>query len=212
MGLRVLSPMLATTRPPTEPAEWVFEPKLDGWRCLVYVDETVTVRTRTGRDITANVPHLQGLAGLGRRVVLDGELVADAGRARDFYQVGGRLRSNGATGETTFVAFDLLVLDGELVCEWSYRAACRARVARSARARVTARSARSTRDRASCSTRARRSASRESSRSASTVPIVAVSGGAATSDSPSAFSALVIALLACCAIGERFRLAQQILH
>ena len=37
----MLSPMLATTRPPTEPAEWVFEPKLDGWRCLVYVDKTV---------------------------------------------------------------------------------------------------------------------------------------------------------------------------
>jgi bifunctional non-homologous end joining protein LigD len=120
MGLRVLSPMLATTRPPTEPAEWVFEPKLDGWRCLVYVDATVTVRTRTARDITANVPHLQGLAGLGRRVVLDGELVADAGRARDFYQVGSRLRSNGATGETTFCAFDVLVLDGENVCKWSY--------------------------------------------------------------------------------------------
>src|SRR5207253_6243800 len=32
MSLRVLQPMLATTRPPTEPAEWVFEPKLDGWR------------------------------------------------------------------------------------------------------------------------------------------------------------------------------------
>jgi bifunctional non-homologous end joining protein LigD len=52
--------------------------------------------------------------------VLDGELVADAGRSRDFYQVGGRLRSNGATGETTFCAFDLLVLDGDLVCDWPY--------------------------------------------------------------------------------------------
>jgi ATP-dependent DNA ligase len=41
------------------------------------------------------------------------QLVADASRASDFYQVGGRLRSNGTTGEVTFVAFDLLVLDGE---------------------------------------------------------------------------------------------------
>jgi len=46
MGLRVVSPMLAGTRPPTEPAEWVFEPKLDGWPCLVHVDETVTFAVR----------------------------------------------------------------------------------------------------------------------------------------------------------------------
>jgi ATP-dependent DNA ligase len=70
VALRLLQPMLATTRPPTEPAEWVFEPKLDGWRRLVYIDETVTVRTRTGRDITSNVPHLQSLATIGRRLVL----------------------------------------------------------------------------------------------------------------------------------------------
>jgi bifunctional non-homologous end joining protein LigD len=96
-------------------------PKLDGWRCLVYVDETVTVRTRAGRDITDNLPHLQALAQRGRRIVLDGELVADAGRARDFYQLGGRVRSNGATGDITFVAFDLLVHDSEVVCDWTCR-------------------------------------------------------------------------------------------
>jgi bifunctional non-homologous end joining protein LigD len=33
----------------------------------------------------------------------------------------GRLRSNGAAGETTFVAFVVLVLGGELVCDWPYR-------------------------------------------------------------------------------------------
>ena len=122
MGLRVLSPKLASTRPPTDAARWVLEPKLDGWRCLVYLDYgSVTIRTRTGRDITPNVPQLHGLTDFGRGVVLDGELVADAGRARDFYQVGGRLRSNGATGDVSFVAFDVLVLDGSLVCDWTYR-------------------------------------------------------------------------------------------
>jgi bifunctional non-homologous end joining protein LigD len=85
------------------------------------VDGAVTVRTRTGRDVTANLPQLQGLAGLGRRVVLDGELVAEAGRARDFYRLGGRVRSSGTTGDVTFVAFDLLVLDGDTICDWSYR-------------------------------------------------------------------------------------------
>jgi ATP-dependent DNA ligase len=82
--------MLASLQPPTEPAEWALEAKLDGWRALVYVDGVVTVRTRTGRDVTANLPHLQGPAELGRRVVLDGELVADAGRTHPFYRLGGR--------------------------------------------------------------------------------------------------------------------------
>ncbi|MDQ1385624.1 MAG: dependent ligase domain [Actinomycetota bacterium] len=50
----MLQPMLASTQPPTTAAEWAFEPKLDGWRALVYIDGTVTIRTRTGRDITAN--------------------------------------------------------------------------------------------------------------------------------------------------------------
>jgi bifunctional non-homologous end joining protein LigD len=113
--------MLASTQPPTIAADWASEPKLDGWRALAYVEGAVRVRTRTGRDVTGNLPQLQGLAKLDRRVVLDGELVADAGRARDFYRLGGRVRSSGATGEVTFVAFDLLVLDGDSICDWSYR-------------------------------------------------------------------------------------------
>lgn len=57
----------------------------------------------------------------GGPVVLDGELVADAGLASDSYRVGGRVRSSGTTGDVTFVAFDLLVVDGETVCAWPDR-------------------------------------------------------------------------------------------
>ena len=39
--------MLASTQPPTAGADWAFEPKLDGWRALIYVDDAVMVRTRT---------------------------------------------------------------------------------------------------------------------------------------------------------------------
>ena len=92
-----------------------FEPKLDGWRALVYVDDAVTVRTRTGRDITEYVDNLQALADLGRRFVLDGELVAESGRAGDFYRLGPNLRSS-SRRDITFVAFDLLVLDDDNLC------------------------------------------------------------------------------------------------
>jgi bifunctional non-homologous end joining protein LigD len=112
--------MLASTRPPTVGADWAFETKLDGWRALVYVDGAVTVRTRTGRDITDRVKHLQGLAAAGRRLVLDGELVADAGKAGDFYRLGPNLRAS-SRRDITFVAFDLLVLDDDNLCDRPYR-------------------------------------------------------------------------------------------
>jgi bifunctional non-homologous end joining protein LigD len=116
----MFSPMVASTQPPTAGADWAFEPKLDGWRALVYVDGAVTLRTRTGRDITEHVNNLQALADLGRRLVLDGELVAEAGRADDFYRLGPNLRS-ASRRDITFVAFDLLVLDDDNLCNRPYR-------------------------------------------------------------------------------------------
>src|SRR5438105_8644731 len=119
MTLPTFAPMLASTLPPTSGGDWAFEPKLDGWRALVYVDGAVTVRTRTGRDITEHVENLQGLAKLGRRFVLDGELVAESGRAGDFYRLGPNLRSS-SRKDITFVAFDLLVLDNDNLCDRPY--------------------------------------------------------------------------------------------
>ena len=44
-------------------ASWSLEPKLDGWRALVYLEDgTVAVLTRRGRTITEQVPELAELA------------------------------------------------------------------------------------------------------------------------------------------------------
>ncbi len=103
---------------------WRFEPKLDGWQALVYVAGTIKVRSRTGRDITGSVPELAGLADRldGRDAVLDGELVAGAGRAWDFYRLGPRMATNPVRqpSTTTFVAFDVPWLDGVSVCRRPY--------------------------------------------------------------------------------------------
>jgi bifunctional non-homologous end joining protein LigD len=119
MALPTFAPMLASNQPPTVGAEWAFEPKLDGWRALIYVDSAVTVRTRTGRDITEYVDNLQALADPSRRFVLDGELVAESGRAGDFYRLGPNLRSS-SRRDITFVVFDLLVLDEDILCNRPY--------------------------------------------------------------------------------------------
>jgi bifunctional non-homologous end joining protein LigD len=108
-------------------AGWAAEPKLDGWRAIVVVDPAlpggVSVRTRRGHAITSSVPGIQALAGLGRRVVLDGELVAGAGTAADFYGllphlVGRRHPRPPAT--VSFWAFDLLWVDDEPLLDRPY--------------------------------------------------------------------------------------------
>src|SRR4051812_18914439 len=98
--------MLATNRVPARPSEWAIEPKLDGWRALVSIEDTVTVRPGSGRGVTESVRELAPLADVGRRIVLDGELVADAGTAADFCRLGPRLWSRRQRGPVSFAAFD----------------------------------------------------------------------------------------------------------
>ena len=104
---------------------WRFEPKLDGWRAVVTVDAgVVRVRTRRGRDITRTVPELAenlptGLP--GHDVVLDGELIAGGGTGSDFYRLGPRLASRDRRRcQVSFVAFDVLWLDGTDTCRQPY--------------------------------------------------------------------------------------------
>src|ERR671923_2439398 len=87
VSLPRLAPMLASPGPLTGTQDqWAFEPKLDGWRVLVYFDGHLTVRTRGGHDVSQAVPELAGLAdALGAHaVVLDGELVAHQGKPWEF--------------------------------------------------------------------------------------------------------------------------------
>src|SRR4051812_2147428 len=76
-------PMLATNRP-TQPlaGEWALEPKFDGWRVIVAIDDDVRVWTRAGHDLTERLPEIATLVDHcgGASVVLDGELVAGQGR------------------------------------------------------------------------------------------------------------------------------------
>ena len=96
---------------------WAAEPKLDGWRARVTVDDgSVTTSSRRGKRL--RVPALDGLGG-GPSMVLDGELVAGAGRLTDFYEVAPRLSSR-TPANVSFVAFDIVWLDGELLTQMPY--------------------------------------------------------------------------------------------
>jgi bifunctional non-homologous end joining protein LigD len=123
-----LAPMLADRGLPRgDLAGWAAEPKLDGWRAMVVVDPGlpggVVVRTRRGHGITSAVPGIGALAEIGHRVVVDGELVAGAGTAGDFYGLLPHLvrrRHPGPPAPVSFWAFDLLWIDGEPLLDRPY--------------------------------------------------------------------------------------------
>lgn len=108
---RATRPMLATLHPePFDDAGWAFEIKWDGYRALALVTGDGTqLRSRSGRDITGTFPTLGDLRRevLAQEVVLDGEVVVLDETGRAVFQ---DLQSG--RGAVTFVAFDVLYVDG----------------------------------------------------------------------------------------------------
>src|SRR5438874_8891754 len=76
-----LLPMLAEQRDsaPFGGAGWMWEPKLDGYRVLAFIDEHgVKLRSRRGLDLSAAFPQLASELAkqAAQGMILDGELVA----------------------------------------------------------------------------------------------------------------------------------------
>jgi bifunctional non-homologous end joining protein LigD len=112
---------------PADQAAWAFEPKWDGYRALGHVVAGgLALRSRNGVDMAGWFPELGGLAGAlgGRAAVLDGEVVAFDDRGRPSFEALQR-RMAGRAGRrrgapVTYLAFDLLWLDGRLLIGLPY--------------------------------------------------------------------------------------------
>jgi bifunctional non-homologous end joining protein LigD len=128
----VLAPMLAgTAAGPFDHDGWTFEIKWDGVRAVTTVwrpgrgdDGGVRLVSRQGNDISGGYPELAGLweRVVARNAVLDGEIVAFDEHGRpSFQRLQQRMHLRGAadlerarrTAPVTFVAFDLLAVDGD---------------------------------------------------------------------------------------------------
>lgn len=116
-----IAPMLATGGAvPTNLAGWVAEPKVDGWRARITVDERgVRIHTRTGRLLTVGVDHLHCLTRLDMPVALDGELAVGAGAGDDFARMAAAFGRRSTT-RVTFWAFDLTWVDGTHLSDAPY--------------------------------------------------------------------------------------------
>ena len=119
-----LAPILAkaaTTLPVDE--GWVYEPKWDGFRCIIFRDgDEVELCSRGGKSLTRYFPEIaeQVRAQLPTRCVIDGELVIQSGDRLDFEALQARIHPAASRvallreqTPASFVAFDLIAQDDE---------------------------------------------------------------------------------------------------
>src|SRR5262245_58168208 len=106
-----VSPMQAELgEAPFNRAEWMWEPKLDGYRALAFIEAgKAQLRSRRGLDLAVDFPRLAAeLAGqAANRMVLDGEIVAfDPSGKPSFNALQNRSQ------QAVFYCFDLLDFEG----------------------------------------------------------------------------------------------------
>ncbi|MEA5117366.1 MAG: ATP-dependent DNA ligase, partial [Propionicimonas sp.] len=125
-----LEPMLA--RPAAAiPDGMAYEPKWDGFRCLVFRDnDEVELISRNGKPLTGYFPEMVAavLANTPPRCVLDGELVVIDGPRLDFVRLTERIHPAASridllsrTWPASFVAWDLLALDDTALLDEPFR-------------------------------------------------------------------------------------------
>jgi len=117
-----VSPMLAKlSRQMPQGGELLYEPKWDGFRCIVFRDgQEMELGSRNERPLTRYFPELVGslLANLPERCVLDGEIVIVGQSGLDFdgllqriHPTASRVKLLASETPSSFVAFDILALD-----------------------------------------------------------------------------------------------------
>jgi bifunctional non-homologous end joining protein LigD len=110
--------MLATPGDLPDGPDWLYEVKWDGMRLLAdVVDGVLTLRSRSGRDVTPNFPELAGLVDLAPDVLLDGEVVLLERGVPSFRALGDRMHSvveerTALARPVTYMVFDILRLYG----------------------------------------------------------------------------------------------------
>jgi ATP-dependent DNA ligase len=115
-----VSPMLAKAARELPVGGYMYEPKWDGFRCIVYRDhDEVELGSRNGRPLTRYFPELVAAAreNLPERCVLDGEVVVAGPGGLDFDVLSQRIHPAASRVEllshetpASFVAFDLLAV------------------------------------------------------------------------------------------------------
>ena len=120
-------PMLAKAHDGIPDGEWLFEPKWDGFRCIVFRDgDRIELGSRNERPLTRYFPEMLGplRTALPERCVIDGEIVVAVDDCLDFDALGQRIHPAESRVEmlaektpADFVAFDVLALGDEALLD-----------------------------------------------------------------------------------------------
>jgi ATP-dependent DNA ligase len=114
-----LAPMLARLSRELPSNGFVYEPKWDGFRCLVFADEhEIDLRSRNQRPLARYFPELvAALESAGPPFVLDGEILVATSEGADFdallqrlHPAASRVDRLARATPASFIAFDLLAL------------------------------------------------------------------------------------------------------
>ncbi|MGH9120567.1 MAG: ATP-dependent DNA ligase [Acidimicrobiales bacterium] len=118
-----VAPMLAVLTREVPEGDWYYEPKWDGFRCIVFRSgDEVVLGSRNERPLTRYFPEMvEALKSrLPQRCVIDGELVIAGEHGLDFdllsqriHPAASRVNMLARTMPSDFIAFDLLALGHE---------------------------------------------------------------------------------------------------
>ena len=123
-----ISPMLiAQMQEPFDDPEWIYELKLDGCRCIAYLEkDRVILRNKRNMELLPRFMELKDIYKQAKdRCILDGELVVMVGGVPDFYELQKRTMLTNKTKieleatrlPASFVAYDILQVGDKVLLD-----------------------------------------------------------------------------------------------
>ena len=118
-----IDPMLLYETEPFDDEDYIFELKLDGIRCIAYVEpKSVVLQNKRHKNVSDIYPELSDIIKcVKKRVILDGELVVLIDGKPNFFALQKRslmsdefkIKLAASKAHVQFVAYDILYFDGE---------------------------------------------------------------------------------------------------
>ncbi len=125
-ALRLAKPMLLIEGEPFDSKDFLYELKLDGIRCLAYLDDYTELRNKRNKSVTEIYPELKNIhKQIKRKCILDGELIVTINGIPNFFEMQRRslmtdpfkIELAGKNKPVSFVAYDILYVDNEEIID-----------------------------------------------------------------------------------------------